>query len=94
MKTSCFGIYFEYNCDVLYRSMLYLLSLPAVIALVCQLVFASVPKNLNLAIVSDELIAGFQDCLSAPDYNCTHSSRPLSCRYMDFLETYDIKVVS
>uniref|UniRef100_A0A1B6CAU9 Uncharacterized protein n=1 Tax=Clastoptera arizonana TaxID=38151 RepID=A0A1B6CAU9_9HEMI len=72
-------------------SMLFLLSLPAIIALICQLVFASEPKNLNLAIVSDELVNGFQDCLSPPDYNCTHSSRPLSCRFLDYVRTYEIK---
>lgn len=74
--------------------MLFLVVLPIIIGLACQLVLSTSPMNQTLAVVSEEFTNGLADCDRPLDFNCTHSGRPLSCRYIDFLEATSLKFVS
>lgn len=75
-------------------TLLFLLALPVVIGFICQLVLSTKPINQTLAVVSEELSHGLSDCDRPPDYNCTYSGRPLTCRYIDFLKAASLKFIT
>ncbi|XP_054274577.1 ABC transporter G family member 23-like [Macrosteles quadrilineatus] len=72
--------------------LLFVLLLPALQAILCNLILGSEPHNMSLAVMSEELSGGLRDCDSTPPYNCSSDGAPLSCSYLDFLRQKQFKL--
>ncbi|XP_075229368.1 ABC transporter G family member 23-like [Lycorma delicatula] len=69
-----------------YHMLFFLFVLPVVVAILVNETLGKEDFGSAVGVVSLELKNGFQDCRSTAHYfNCTYSSRPLSCLYIDSL---------
>lgn len=71
----------------------FVLLLPALQALLCNMILGSEPHHMSLAVLSDELPHGLSDCDNLPPYNCSYEGPPLSCSCMDFLRHKELTLV-
>ena len=74
--------------------MIFLLLLPVLLALLINIIFSTIPFDLPLGVVSDELPDGFSQCKGGRYDFCSNLTQPLACGFWNYLSSETLALVS